>query len=213
MFRISAGLKAVCALGVSGLAATLLGACTPAKLGAAAMVGDQRISTAELNTAVQQWQKAYTANPLPANQLQLLDTGSIPRSVLYNLVVYKLTDVAAQRQGVRVGDGTVDNAIAKVGAARVRTVAVVMGLPPQRARDYMRFELEKQGIAQQLQPMLKGTGKSVDLALADVVKSTAKAVRIDVNPRYGRFDYRQLAIAADSGRLSRPETPQLPAQG
>lgn len=213
MFRISRGLKAVCALGVSGLAATMLGACTPAKLGAAALVGDQRITTTELNTAVHQWQKAYTAKPLPSDQLQLLDSGSIPRSVLYNLVVYKLTHVAAQRQGVQIGDGAVDNAIAKVGAARLSAVSVVMGLPPQRSRDYMRFELEKQGIAQGLESKLKGTGKKVDAELANVVKSTAKSARIDVNPRYGRFDYRQLAIAADSGRLSRPETPQLPAQG
>jgi len=213
VFRISRGLKAVCALGVAGLATTLLGACTPAKLGAAAMVGDQRISTTELNTAVKQWQQAYTANPLPADQLQLLDTSSLPRSVLYNLVVYKLTDVAAQRQGVRVGEGQLDNAIASVPADRLRAQAVILGVPPQRTRDFVRFELEKQAIAAQLQPMLKGTGQSVNAALANVVKSTAKSVKIDVNPRYGTFDYRQLAISADAGKLSRPETPQLPAQG
>lgn len=213
MIRISRGLKAVAALGVSGLAVTLLGACTPAKLGAAAMVGDQRISTTELTTAVKQWQQAYTANPLPADQLQLLDTGSIPRSVLYNLVVYKLTDVAAQRQGVRISDGAIDNAMASVPADRLRSQAVILGIPPQRTRDFVRFELEKQGIAKQLQPMVSGGGNAVNMALANVVKSTAKSIRIDVNPRYGQFDYRQLAISANAGRLSRPETPQLPAQG
>lgn len=210
---ISRRLKAVAALGVSGLAVTLLGACTPAKLGAAAVVGDQRISTTELNTAVEQWQQAYTANPLPADRLQLLEPSKIPVSVLYNLVVYKLTDIAAQRQGVRVSEGAVDNAMASVPADQLRAQAITLGVPPQRIRDFVRFELEKQGIAKQLRPMVSGDGNALNLALAKVVTSTAKSIKIDVNPRYGTFDYAHLAISPDTGGLSRPETPQLPAQG
>jgi peptidyl-prolyl cis-trans isomerase SurA len=148
VFRITRGLKVTCALGVSGLAMTLLGACSPAQMGAAAMVGGQRITTDDLNSAVGEWQKAYNANPLPSSELRLLDTSSIPRSVLYNLVVFKLADVAAKRQGVNVTDGTVDKAIAAVGGeSRVADEAVVTGVPPQRARDYARFQLDVQGIA------------------------------------------------------------------
>ena len=195
MFRISRGLKAVGALG------------------AAAVVDGRRISSTELNTAVKQWEQAYTAHPLPVDQLQLTDQTSVPRSVLSRLVAFKLSTVAAQRQGVRVSDGQVDNTIAKTGETQVRGVAVTMGVPPQRDRDLVRFILEGQGIQAQLQPLLKGTGKSMSVAMNNVLSSTARSVRVDVNPRYGKFDYRQLGINPNAGRLSYPETPQLPAQG
>lgn len=216
MFRIRNGLKVACALGAAAMATTLLGACSPAKMGAAATVGDQRISADDLDTAVGQWQKAYNANPLPSNQLRLLDNSSIPRSVLYNLVVFKLADEAARRQGVRVSPGSLDKTIAAVGGEqRVRQEAVVMGVPPQRARDYARFQLDVQGIAGAVGPAPKTAAdqQKAQTALSNVIVTTARSMGVDVNPRYGRFDYRQLAIASDSNRLSRPETPQVPSAG
>lgn len=216
MFRIRTGLKVASALGAAAVATTLLGACSPAKMGAAAMVGDQRISADDLNTAVGQWQRAYNANPLPSNQLRILDTSSIPRSVLYNLVVFKLADEAARRQGVNVTDGSVDNAIASAGGERrVEQEAVVMGVPPQRARDYARFQLDVQGIAGSLGPAPKTLAdqQKIQSGLSKVMAATARSVRVEVNPRYGRFDYRRLAIASDSDRLSRPESPQVPSIG
>lgn len=216
VFRIRNGLKVACALGAAAAATTLLGACSPAKMGAAATVGDQRISAGDLNTAVDQWQKAYNANPLPSNQLRLLDNGSIPRSVLYNLVVFKLADEAARRQGVHVSAGSIDNAIAAVGGEqRVAQEAVVMGVPPQRARDYARFRLDIQGIAGALGPAPKTAAdqQKIQNELSNVMATTARSLRIDVNPRYGRFDYKQLSIAADDNRLSHPESPQVPSAG
>jgi peptidyl-prolyl cis-trans isomerase SurA len=216
VFSISRGLKVACALGVSGLAATLLGACSPAQMGAAAMVGGQRITTDDLNGAVTEWQKAYNANPLPSSELRLLDTSSIPRSVLYNLVVFKLADEAAKRQGVGVTDGSLDKAITAAGGeSRLSSAAVVMGVPPQRARDYARFQLDLQGIAGTLGPRPKSMAEQqkVQAELSQVMKTTARSMKIDVNPRYGTFDYSQLAIATDPDRLSRPESPELPAQG
>ncbi|HEY3687246.1 MAG TPA: SurA N-terminal domain-containing protein [Streptosporangiaceae bacterium] len=216
MSRISKWLKAGCALGAAAAAVSLLGACSAAKMGAAAMVGGQRITTDDLNGAVTEWQKAYNANPLPSSELRLLDTSSIPRSVLYNLVVFKLADEAAKRQGVGVSDGSVDKAIAAVGGeSRVADEAVVMGVPPERARDYARFQLDLQGIAGALGPRPKSMAEQqkIQAGLSKVMRTTARSMKIDVNPRYGRFDYSQLAIATDSDRLSRPESPELPAQG
>lgn len=210
------GMKVAGALGAAGLAVTLLGACSPAKMGAAAVVGGQRITAGDLNAAVGQWQKAYNANPLPSSELRLLDTSSIPRSVLYNLVVFKLADEAAKRQGVTVTDGSVDKAIAAVGGeTRVGDEAVVMGVPPQRARDYARFQLDVQGIAGALgpQPKTQADQQKIQSELSKVMQTTARSMTVDVNPRYGTFDYRQLAIAADTDKLSRPESPELPAQG
>ena len=131
-------------------------------------------------------------------------------------MVFKLADEAAKRQGVSVSTGSVDNAIAAVGGEqRVAQEAVVMGVPPQRARDYARFRLDIQGIAGALGPAPKTAAdqQKIQTELSKVMAATARSMRIDVNPRYGRFDYRQLAISADGNRLSRPESPQVPAAG
>ena len=213
MFRISTGLKAVGALAASGLAMTLLGACTPAKMGAAALVGDQRISTSQLNTAVQQWEKEYTKSPVPSSQLGL-DTSSIPRSVLSNLVQFRLMDVAAKSKGVRVDDGAVATALGSPQASQLRLQSFALGVPQQDFRDYMRAYLEAQGIMARVLP--KGQRANPNLAqaaLGKVLADTGRSVRITVNPRYGTFQYNKGLITPSTNRLSSPESPALPGQG
>lgn len=213
MFRISAGLKATGVLAASGLAMTLLGACTPAKMGAAALVGDQRISTSQLNTAVHDWEQEYTRNPVPASQLGL-DTSSVPRSVLSNLVQFKLMDAAAQRQGVRINDGALDTALGSPVAARLRMQAFALGVPQQNFRDYMRAYLEAQGIMARILPKAQRANPDLaQAALGKTLAATGRSVRITVNPRYGSFSYNKGLITPAAHRLSRPETPQMPAQG
>lgn len=213
MFRISAGLKATGALAASGLAMTLLGACTPAKMGAAALVGDQRISTSQLNTAVKQWEQEYIRSPVPASRLGL-DTGSIPRGILSNLVQFKLMDAAAQRQGVRINDGALDTALGSPVAAQLRTQAFTLGVPQQNFRDYMRAYLEAQGIMARILPKAQRANPDrAQSALSTTLAATGRSIRITVNPRYGSFSYNKGLITPAANRLSRPESPALPGQG
>lgn len=210
MSRTRRRLKIVGMVCVAGIAAA---ACSPAKMGAAAMVGDQRVTVDQLEKAVGNWQQAYNADPLPSNQMRLLDNSQIPRSVLYNLVLFKVADEAAERQGVRVSEGEVDQAItASGGERRLRQAAVTLGVPPQKGRDYVRFQLDLQKIAGSLgsQPTNVQQQQQLQAKLSKVIVTTARSVKIDVNPRYGTFDYKQLGIVAGKDRLSKPETPQLP---
>lgn len=213
MFRISNGFKATGALAASGLAMTLLGACTPAKMGAAALVGDQRISTSQLNTAVQQWEQEYQRSPVPSDQVAV-DPNAIPRSILSNLVQFKLMDAAAQRQGVRINEGALDTALGSPAAAQLRAQAFALGVPRQNFRDYMRAYLEAQGIMARILPKAQRANPDVaQAALSKTLAATGRSVRISVNPRYGTFNYNKGLITAETKRLSRPESATLPDQG
>lgn len=187
-------------------AAATLSACGPVKAGAAAIVGDQRISTATLDKAVTQWEHAYLANPTMYQKVQLVAPRSHPRSVLFMLVNFDLMDVAARRQGVTVTPTEVDAMVRKLGgAARVKRGVVGVGVPPQRYRQYARFEAQLGKVVSVITP--PGTGqRKAQQQLQGVMQATAKSVKIQISPRYGSFDTNSLVIKAPHSSLSGTES-------
>nr|BFE83669.1 hypothetical protein GCM10020093_062700 [Planobispora longispora] len=70
----STRVRVILAVVAAGAALT---ACSPSQAGAAAIVGDQRISVSELSADAEEYQAAMAKAGLSAQQLQL--QGSIPR--------------------------------------------------------------------------------------------------------------------------------------
>ena len=91
--------RRVAALGAAGLGAcAVLAACSPVQVGAAAIVGSQRITVSSLDTQVSNWQTA--AKPY-ASTIQIKSTDA-PAAVLSWLVRFAVQDQVAAANGISV---------------------------------------------------------------------------------------------------------------
>ena len=139
-----------------------LAACSPAQAGAAAVVGQRRISTAEVSDAVTGIKQG---NP------QLAAGQGLDRTVLFFLVISPYVLSAAESNGVGVSDDTAKQMLPKTqdpdpGAVRVlRTFVALQRLQQEGKND----------------------------ALNQIQKDVT-AAKPELNPRYGRFDVKQMAV-------------------
>src|SRR5690242_13285678 len=92
-------------LAVAGLLAVTLSACGTPRAGAAATVGDERITTSELHAVVQR----SLADP-SAEQTVGADKPGFERSVLARMIQHLVLVKAAEETGVTVDGATVDEA-------------------------------------------------------------------------------------------------------
>src|SRR6266700_7935357 len=113
------GKKSRLAAGVAVAGAcALLAACSTVKMGAAAIVGDQRITTASLDTQVSNLQSAAkqygSAVQLPAQ---------VPQSVLTWMIRFAIRDQVARDAGITVTDAQIDSAIKQIDTSEKAAAA------------------------------------------------------------------------------------------
>jgi hypothetical protein len=205
------------------LAGAALTACGPVKTGAAAVVGGDRITIAKLDGAVRQWARELPKYPAAQQIVQQsqaqgqgrqipFDPSSPQRSALYQLVDMRVWDEVARRDGVRVAQGEVDAFVAQNGGTPTLDANVLaQGLPTRYDRDYARVVLLRQ-------TLLKKYGVSADqpadpqaqqAGLQRLFASYAGAghrLKVSINPRYGSFDFRQMALRPVCPGLSSPDS-------
>ncbi|KQX69348.1 hypothetical protein [Angustibacter sp. Root456] len=153
------GLKAAAAAAVAAVA---LAACTPGQAGAAAIVGDRRISTSEVSQAAQGIKQG---NP------QLAQGQGLERTVLFFLVISPYVLSAAEQNGVGVSADTAREMLPNVHDADPGAVRVL--------RTFVALQ------------KLQQAGKND--ALTQIQKDVA-AAEPELNPRYGTFDVKQMAV-------------------
>lgn len=198
---------------VGALALTLglpvLAACSPMKMGAAAVVGDDRITTSTLDRTVSDWRAEFDGDPV-AERIREdprgapLDYDSPERSALHQLIAFRVWRQVGSNEGVTVNKGEVDAALADSGApAQVRSAVVASGVPASYTTDYVRSALVQRTLLQRYglpapasQPPSATDSTAQDLAtrrkqaedrLNGIYTATAKAMKITVNPRFGAF--------------------------
>jgi parvulin-like peptidyl-prolyl isomerase len=118
----------------AGLLAVTLSACGTPRAGAAATVGDDRITTSELDAVVQR----SLADP-SAEQTVGADKPGFERSVLARMIQHLVLEKAAKDTGVSVDGATVDAAFdtfsAQLGGEEaLRSEALKAGIAPQDLR-------------------------------------------------------------------------------
>ncbi|MET9828596.1 SurA N-terminal domain-containing protein [Streptomyces sp. NPDC006385] len=172
-------------------AAPLLTACgNDAHPGAAAVVGGQRITVAQLENRVSEVRAAQRAAvPDDAQYAQVIaKSGSLPRDVLHTMVLDEVLHRAAQDAGVTVTRKELQRMRTdleqQVGGAKALEAAWLQqyGIPPQRLDENLRLQLEAQKLAEKLGT---DTGKP---AFWNALTEAAKKLDIDLNPRYGTWD-------------------------
>ncbi|WP_202638037.1 SurA N-terminal domain-containing protein [Bailinhaonella thermotolerans] len=189
-------------------AGAVLTACAPVQAGAAAIVGDHRITSAELDKAVRGFETAVTKAKIPPQGLQIADPNSYPRSVLLNMVQVDLFEQIARRHKVSVTEGEVDAYVqSQGGPAAIEQKALAFGVPPSQTRSFLRGMLLNQKLNQAF-----GGGADEAAAQRAAARLGEEAGKIDlkINPRYGHFDPQQGFVAVQ--RFTKPTDAQQ-AQG
>jgi hypothetical protein len=192
----------------------------PVQMGAAAIIGNQRITTATLSDDVSALNKAYTANPSVSSQLQYKPS-QMPQLVLTWLVRFQILNSVAQHKGVQISPGDSQRGLA--AAAQIfqqqtgqqispNELALANAVPPSLLPQFGQFEAVlskltqlytggKQPTSQQDQ---QAESQLVNERLTADIGATTKTLNIKINPRYGQLNQSQLTIGPVPSKLSKP---------
>ena len=215
------GKKSRLAAGVAAAGAcVLLAACSPVKMGSAAIVGNQRITSATLDSDVSTLQQVVAqagGNQVPA--------GQEPQAVLTWLVRFAIRDKVARDNGITVNQTQVDSALATVnqelqasaqqngsGYNGLTATLADNGLPPNLVNALGQWEAQEYAFIEQRNGgKLPTSQTAVNNAVASVTKAdcqAANSLHIQVNPQYGQLNYDTTsdlyAVSAPISLLSLP---------
>jgi len=176
-------------------AAPLLTACGgEAHPGAAAVVGGQRITVAQLESRVNEVRTAQRAATTGDAQYQqaIAKTGSLTRDTLHSMVLDRVLDRAAKDAGVTVtrkDTQAMRTALEQqAGGAKALETAWLQqyGVAPKRLDDSLRTEVEYRKLAAALGADLNTTDGKATFWKA--MSEASKELHVDLNPRYGAWD-------------------------
>jgi SurA N-terminal domain len=172
-------------------AALALGACDTQQIGAAAVVGDQRISVGELQDEV----VAY-ADSLPEAQPPTGDTTALQQALLERRIRHELFTVLADREGVEVSEADIDRFLDDFAAQQGGDLSgfyAQNGFTEESVRPAVRDELVRQQLLATL-----GSDEAIFVELDAITQE----VGVEVNPRYGSWD--QASLQRTTGSISEP---------
>ena len=172
-------------------AAPLLTACgNDAHPGAAAVVGGQRITVAQLESRVDEVRSAQRAAVTDDTQYAqaVSQTGGLARDTLHGMVLDQVLHRAAENAGVSVNRKEVQELRSgleeQAGGAKGLETAWLQqyGIAPERLDENLLLQLEAQKLAGKL-----GTDTG-NPAFWNALSKASKQLNVDLNPRYGTWD-------------------------
>ncbi|MGW8765358.1 SurA N-terminal domain-containing protein [Streptomyces sp. NPDC055815] len=185
-------------------AAPLLTACgSDAHPGAAAVVGGERIEVSSLQAQVADVRAAQAASPQSAQLVAA--TGDLGRRKLNVMIFDRVVDRVARDQGVTATRAELQQtrtSFVRQAGGEDQLAAVLLqeqGVAPDQIDAFVRRNVLMTKIATKLGATDDAAGQK---KLTDVFSAASKALAVDVNPRYGRWDDAQV-------RLSDTTTPWL----
>ena len=205
------------ALGAVGLGAcAVLAACSPVQMGAAAIVGNQRITVSSLDTQVSNLQantKQYNSTlqqinaELQQSQEQLpIESTPLPQLVLNWQINFAILDQMAAADGISVTQAQGQAALSKEASANSvspNLYLTAIGIPTQMSDQAGRY------LAQEAALQTKGS----TAVLTKQQCTAAQSLNIQISPQYGRYDYASstMSVVAGNDLLSRPAGTPSPA--
>ena len=208
---------------VAALAAgAALTACGPVKTGAAAIVGHDRISVAKLDAAVTEWSKELPQHPEAQQIVQQsqsqeqggqqipFDPSSPQRSALHQFLEIRAWDEVARENGITITPGQVDEFVATNGGwAAVDANVLAQGLPTKYGEDFARTVMIQRALIQRYGGDKATDQQTQQMVIQKVFIDYARANKklgIDVNPRYGTFDEKNMSLGPVCPQLSIPDS-------
>jgi hypothetical protein len=199
----------------------LIAACSPVKAGAAAIVGNQRITVSTVDTQVSNLQGA--GKSVSGFSLSAADQ---PAAVLTWLVRFAIMDQVAADNGISVTQAQVQAGLADIqseaaqsaseeGYSSAQALFLGNGISPQMLPALGTW------VAQETAYQTKANGGKQVTSQAESNTVTAKynkaecqaakSLSIQVSPQYGRLDYSTYTVVAAANTLSQPAGVPSPA--
>jgi hypothetical protein len=191
-------------------------ACGTVHMGAAAIVGNQRISSSNLSAEVSNLNAGYHQYH---HQIQLqYPVSQMPQQVLGWLIRFQVRDRLATREGITVSPTQVQQALAAITAsirqsgnnATLPEVAVANGLPPDMVNDLGQYQAVETKLLDRLDGGKLPASTSAQQALEDSFNKSqcqaAKSLNIQVNPQFGALNYSDFSVVLTPTTLSAPQT-------
>lgn len=188
-------------------ASPLVTACgNDAHPGAAAVVEGERITVSQLQAQVRDVRSAQEASPRSAELVA--GTAQLGRSTLNAMLFERVLAKAAEDEGITVTRRNVQEARGKAeeaagGAERLRKVWLEQyAIAPERIDTTLRTQVAMDRLSGKI-----GADRSTPEGQAKIVKALSDAaaeMNIDVNPRYGKWDNKQVRLAGAEEPWLRP---------
>ena len=191
-------------------------ACGTVHMGAAAIVGNQRISSSNLSAEVANLNAGYHQYH---HQIQLqYPVSQMPQQVLAWIIRFQIRDRLATREGITVTATQVQQALAAITAsirqsgnnATLPEVAVANGLPPDMVADLGQYQAIETELLDRLDGGKLPASTSGQQALEDRFDQSqcraAKSLDIQVNPQFGELNYSDFSVVLTPTTLSKPQT-------
>ncbi|MFJ5232480.1 SurA N-terminal domain-containing protein [Kitasatospora sp. NPDC088391] len=198
MIRTSSARRLRAALGVAAAVAALT-ACGagPARQGAAAVVGDERITVAQVEARVGAVRDGVAAQAAATGAGRAQEQPGLTRHAVSDLILAKVVDRA-------LTDRHLDVSAAEVGAARagdartvgsdatlVQLLLAKQGVPADGIDAFYRRQVGITKLADGQDP----SGPEGDAAIRKALADAGTALHITVNPRYGTWDATRIGMA------------------
>ena len=195
-------------------------ACSPVQAGSAAIVGNDRITIATLDTEVNNLSQAVERYKSTVQLSQAQQT----QQTLSWLVRFKVNEELARQAGITVTNAQADEALATIYAAAKASaeqqgipnpsldlILAANGIPPNLAHEVGRYQAINDEFAKQVnggqQPTSTAAQTATSAKLTKAQCQAAKALNIQVNPQFGQLNYDQVAIVAPPSTVFRPAGP------
>jgi len=193
---------------------------SPVKFGSAAIVGDQRITLATLDTEVNNLSQAVEQYKSTVQLSQEQQT----QQTLTWLIRFKVNEELARQAGITVSNAQADAALATIYAAAkanaeqqgipnpsLDLILAFNGIPPNLAHEVGRYQAINDEFAKQAnggqEPTSAAAQTATSAKLTKAQCQAAKALNIQVNPQFGQLNYDQLAVVAAPGTVFRTAGP------
>jgi hypothetical protein len=207
-------MKLAAAVLVAGVAVS---ACGTVKMGAAAITGSSRISSANLTSEVANLNSAYTADKAKGLKPQR-PVGQETQQVLTWLILFKVYDKMAAQHSVFVTSAQQQQALATYTAqAKASKVTLDQywsagaALPPNLLPELGQAAAIQTVLANRIDggktPSTSAGQAAVSTKLSHYQCLAAKDLGVTVNPQYGEFDYNGYQVVPAPPKLAANPTP------
>ena len=193
-------------VGIGAIAATIgLSGCGTPTAGAAAVVGDQRISEATLNSEVQ---SVLSLQGLPATD----SSNELITSTLDQMITTILVNELANREKIEVTQGEIDDLrlqyIAQAGGAEEFEAQISQqGIAIDEVDSIIRLNIQVSQLGEVLSPSPEPDAQSAAVFLA--ISELSSEIGTEVSPRYGTWDPENLTVGPSANSLSEPQSVDL----
>jgi len=202
----------------------LVTACSPVKMGAAAITGNQRITIATLTTEVTNLSQAVKMYP---DTIQMSSAQETQETLTW-LVRFQINDELARQAGITVTPAQAEAALAEIYAAAKSSaeaqgvsnvtldlILAANGIPPNLAAEVGRYQAIQDQFVRQVNGGTIPTSTSAQSATTAKLQHAqcvaAKALAIQINPQFGQLNYTQYQVVSAPNPVAASPGPAKPS--